>query len=131
MNDAPETPGASTPAETVEVEVAYAKPEVQRILSLLVPVGTSAVEAVRLSGITDEFPEIDPATAPLGIFGKAISGREQVLQERDRVEIYRPLLNDPKVQRAERARAQKAQNAQSTQKNQQAQRPARKAQKQQ
>lgn len=100
--------GAEDAVETIEVEVAYAKPEVQRLLRLRVPVGTSAQDAVRLSGIAEAFPEIDPASAPLGIFGKAISDRGQVLQPRDRVEIYRPLLNDPKAQRAERARAQKA-----------------------
>ncbi|MGV3591336.1 MAG: RnfH family protein [Gammaproteobacteria bacterium] len=91
------------------VEVAYALPQRQRIVTLTVPRGTTALEAVRLSGIADEFPEIDPETAEMGIFAKALDGRtlplpgDYQLAERDRVEIYRPLLIDPKEARQARA----------------------------
>jgi putative ubiquitin-RnfH superfamily antitoxin RatB of RatAB toxin-antitoxin module len=91
-------------AELIDVEVAYAKPEVQRLLQLRVPRGTTMVEAVRRSGIVELFPEIDPETAPLGIFGNRVKDRSRVLEPFDRVEIYRPLLHDPKEQRRQRAR---------------------------
>lgn len=90
--------------ELIEVEVAYAKPEVQRLFQLRVPRGTTMVEAVRRSGIVELFPEIDPDRAPLGIFGNRVKDRDRVLEAFDRVEIYRPLINDPKEQRRRRAR---------------------------
>jgi uncharacterized protein len=90
------------PPERITVEVAYARPEAQLILSLEVPVGTTVLEAVRLSGIVERFPEIDPAGAKLGIFGKLTRG-DTVLKAKDRVEIYRPLIADPKEVRRQRA----------------------------
>lgn len=90
--------------EMIDVEVAYAKPEVQRLLQLRVPRGTTMVEAVRRSGIVELFPEIEPDRAPLGIFGSRVKDRDRVLEPFDRVEIYRPLIHDPKEQRRERAR---------------------------
>lgn len=105
-------------AETgkIEVEVAYARPDRQKIISLEVSPGTTALEAAKLSGITEEFPEIELATAKLGLFGRHFGTRgikpahEYVLKERDRVEIYRPLIADPKEvrrRRAEKARREK------------------------
>lgn len=86
------------------VEVAYALPGEQVLLSLQVPVGTTLREAVLLSGLNGRFPALDLATAPLGVFGKVVSRPEgRVLQEGDRVEIYRPLLADPKEVRKRRA----------------------------
>jgi hypothetical protein len=93
--------------ETIPVEVAYARPDVQRILSIEVPRGTTVQEALERSGIAELFPEIDLERAPVGIFGTVVRDREQVLRAGDRVEIYRPLIADPKAQRAERARAQR------------------------
>jgi len=84
------------------VEVAYALPEQQLILELMVPDGTTAEQAVQQSGITVKFPEIDLAQNKLGIFGKLVKG-DTVLRERDRVEIYRPLIADPKEVRRQRA----------------------------
>lgn len=92
--------------ETIRVEVAYALPEVQRIIELKVPVGTLAFDAVVQSGIARQFPDIDLETAKMGLFGKAIKPKSQVLEEGDRVEIYRPLVSDPKASR--KARADKA-----------------------
>ena len=95
--------------EQITVEVAYALAERQRIIALQVPRGCSAREAARLSGITREFPDIDLDSADMGIFGKALDGKllplpdAYVLNPRDRVEIYRPLLIDPKAARQARA----------------------------
>ncbi|MCP5164790.1 MAG: RnfH family protein [Pseudomonadales bacterium] len=88
--------------QTIAVEVAYALPEKQAILSLQVPAGTSALEAARQSGISAQFDGIDLENAKLGIFGKVIAPT-QVLQDGDRVEIYRPLIADPKEVRKARA----------------------------
>lgn len=95
-------------ADILHIEVAYARPERQRVLALEVPAGTSALEAVRLSGIAVEFPEIDLEQAAVGVFGRVCPAGE-VLREGDRVEIYRPLVADPKEVR--RARAAKARGA--------------------
>jgi uncharacterized protein len=88
--------------ETIRVEVAYARPERQLILALEVPAGTTALEAAQLSGIEEQFPEIDLATQRLGIFGK-LCKPDRPLNAGDRVEIYRPLLVDPRVARRELA----------------------------
>lgn len=99
---------------SIGVEVAYATPQQQRIIALTVPHGTSAFDAVLQSGITREFPEIDPAAASMGIFSKPLDGkslplpRDYQLKARDRVEIYRPLLIDPKAARLARAAKLKA-----------------------
>ena len=96
-------------AEMIAVEVAYATPARQLLIPLQVPVGTTAYEAVLLSGIVNEFAGIDPESDPMGIFSKLLDGkvrptpRENVLRARDRVEIYRPLLIDPKQARLQRA----------------------------
>jgi hypothetical protein len=94
---------------SIKVEVAYATPEKQQIISLTVPEGCTAYDAVSESGIVDEFPGINPDKDPMGIFSKPLNGKGQplpqnyVLQEGDRVEIYRPLQIDPKQARLQRA----------------------------
>lgn len=99
----------SNPAGGIEVEVAWATPELQRIVSLQVPRGTTALEAVEQSGITDEFPEINLETADLGIFSRKLDGKrapapgDYVLKPRDRIEIYRPLRITPMEARKLRA----------------------------
>jgi uncharacterized protein len=92
--------------ETLEVEVAYARPERQLIIKLEVPVGTTAIEAVRLSGIEEQFPDIDLASQRLGVFGK-LCKNDRPLNPGDRVEIYRPLQVDPRAARRELAAAGK------------------------
>ena len=93
----------------IEVEVAYATPARQLIIKLQVPLGTTAYEAVLLSKISETFGDIDPDHAPMGIFSRRLDGKtrplpqEYTLQSRDRVEIYRPLLIDPKEARLLRA----------------------------
>ena len=79
--------------ETIVVEVAYALPHQQRLMTFEVEQGTSAMTAVERSGIVNEFPEIDLAVNKVGVFGKAIRNADQhELQAGDRVEIYRKLI---------------------------------------
>jgi putative ubiquitin-RnfH superfamily antitoxin RatB of RatAB toxin-antitoxin module len=86
----------------IRVEVVYALPQEQTILSLKVPPGTTAAQAIELSGVLKKHPEIDLARNKIGIFGKLIKP-ETVLREKDRVEIYRPLIADAKEIRKQRA----------------------------
>jgi len=94
-------------SETIEVEVAFARVDAQLLVSLRVAPGSSALDAVRASGLVAEFPEIDLVAPRLGIFGKAVAVTT-VLRAHDRVEIYRPLLADPKEVRRRRAAAGKS-----------------------
>ncbi|MDF2446466.1 MAG: protein YfjF [Moraxellaceae bacterium] len=99
-------------ADTITVEVVYGLPQEQALLQLAVPAGTTVREAARLSRLAERFPEIDIEHAPLGIFGKLLKAPEtQPLREGDRVEIYRPLLIDPKEARRLRALRAKAKRA--------------------
>jgi putative ubiquitin-RnfH superfamily antitoxin RatB of RatAB toxin-antitoxin module len=84
------------------VEVAFALPNRQALISLTVPVGTTVQEAIERSNISGEFPEIDLREAAVGIFGK-LANLGSTLRDRDRVEIYRPLIADPKAGRRRRA----------------------------
>jgi len=89
--------------DKIEVEIAYATPEQQVLLSIEVEPGTTVEQLIKRSGILEKFPEIEVGkTNKLGIFGKVIKG-SAVLREKDRVEIYRPLLADPKEVRRRRA----------------------------
>jgi hypothetical protein len=93
-------------AERISIEVAYARPEEQVILKLDVAPDTSIQQAIEQSGMLERFPEIDVGTLKAGIFGK-LKKLTQTLQQGDRVEIYRPLIADPKQVRKERAAAGK------------------------
>lgn len=89
----------------IRVEVAYALPHKQAIVEIRVPEGTTVQEAARLSGIAEKFEGIDLDDAKFGIFGHVVAPK-QVLKEDERVEIYRPLIADPKeVRKARAARA--------------------------
>lgn len=88
----------------MRVEVAFARPEKQQIVEVQVAEGTTAIEAVKLSGITEIFPEIDPDAIDMGVFGKVIKDPTvHELRDGDRVELYRPLKIDPKQARLNRA----------------------------
>ena len=88
----------------IVVEVVYALADQQKLLRLSLPQGTTARQAVLLSGMQEHFPGLDLLGSPLGIFGKAVSKpEERVLEEGERVEIYRSLLADPKEVRKQRA----------------------------
>ena len=97
--------------KTIGVEVAYALPQKQAIIEVRVVAGATALEAAQQSGITDTFAGIDLDNAKFGIFGKLVSAG-QVLREGDRVEIYRPLIADPKEVRKARAARAKDRRAQ-------------------
>ncbi|MCE0761084.1 RnfH family protein [Marinobacter sp. G11] len=89
----------------MQVEVAYARPDKQQIVPVKVPEGVTALEAVKLSGIVDIFPEIEPDAIDMGVFGKVIKDpASHELREGDRVELYRPLKIDPKQARLNRAK---------------------------
>ncbi|CAK9887414.1 MULTISPECIES: RnfH family protein [Pseudomonas] len=86
------------------VEVVYALAERQVLLSVEVPAGTTINEAVKLSEIAAHFPEADVQACQFGIFGRVIANPgEQTVEAGDRIEIYRPLLADPKEVRKQRA----------------------------
>ena len=89
------------------VEVAYALPDKQSLVSLEVEKGATLNEAIEASGILDSFEQIDLTKDRVGIFSK-FATLDTVLREKDRVEIYRPLIADPKQVRKERAAEGKA-----------------------
>jgi putative ubiquitin-RnfH superfamily antitoxin RatB of RatAB toxin-antitoxin module len=99
----------ATEESQITVEVAYALPEKQALKQLTVALGTTALEAVNQSGILELFAEIDIASAKMGIFSQVLgtkgldSPADYQLKHRDRIEIYRPLIADPKEVRRRRA----------------------------
>jgi putative ubiquitin-RnfH superfamily antitoxin RatB of RatAB toxin-antitoxin module len=94
-------------AETIRVEVVYAKPERQEVIGLTVPSGATVAQAIEASGLLAKYPEIDLTRNKLGIYAK-LAKLETPLHDRDRVEIYRPLIADPKEVRKQRAAEGKA-----------------------
>ena len=84
------------------VEVSYARDDKQSLISLEVKEGSTLKEAIELSGILEIYKQIDLSKDRLGIFSK-FATLDTVLREKDRVEIYRPLIADPKKVRKERA----------------------------
>lgn len=94
----------------IEIEVVYAAVDRQVLRSFSVNEGATVRDAVLASGIASEFPELNLAECPLGIFGKVVADPDsRVIQAGERIEIYRPLLADPKEVR--RLRAAKAAEA--------------------
>jgi len=89
-------------ADKIEIEVAYARPDQQVILSVTVPADATIEDAVRHSGVLEQFPEIDLADNKVGIFGKLVK-LDGSLHPGDRIEIYRALIADPKEVRRQRA----------------------------
>ncbi len=88
----------------MRVEVAYGLPQRQLIVALDVEEGCTVFEAARRSGIAERFAGLDLAQADMGVFGRLVANpREERLREGDRVEIYRPLIADPKEARKARA----------------------------
>ena len=86
----------------IQVEVAYARPDAQALLSVTGDPGMMVREAIERSGVLKRFPEIDLAINKVGVFGK-LAKLDQPLVSGDRVEIYRPLIADPTAQRKKRA----------------------------
>ena len=95
-------------ADSIRVEVVYALPQRQELVTLDLPAGATVREAVEASGLLDRHPEIDLDGAnKLGVFAKLVKA-DAALRDRDRVEIYRPLIADPKAVRKKRADEGKA-----------------------
>ena len=94
-------------ADFIDVEVVYALAERQGMMKVRMPAGSTLQRAIELSGLLQRYPEIDLANGCFGIYSR-ISKLDSVLRDRDRVEIYRPLIVDPKQARRQRAAAGKA-----------------------
>lgn len=88
-------------AETINIQVCYASDAVQFLRALQVPAGTTLEQAIALSGLAQAVPGLDVATLETGIYAKK-KPRDTVLREHDRVELYRPLIADPKHARRRR-----------------------------
>ena len=94
----------------LNIEVAYAEPGKQSLLAFQVACGTTARQAVLQSALPTEFPHVDFAAAPIGIFGKKVEDSTP-LRTGDRVEVYRALLVDPKENRRRKAAAKQKKEA--------------------
>ena len=88
--------------ETLRIELIYALPEKQQMISLQLPAGSTVRGAIDASGLLQKYPEIDLARNKLGVYAK-LAKPDTTLRDRDRVEIYRPLIADPKEVRKQRA----------------------------
>ena len=89
-------------AEKIKVEVVYALPEEQALLTVHVEEGSDVEHVILESGILEQYPEINLEKNKVGIFGK-LSKLTQTVREKDRIEIYRALIADPKEVRKKRA----------------------------
>lgn len=86
----------------IQVEVVLAMPDKQKLVALKIPDGSTLADAISYSGLVEMFEGFELDLAKVGVFGKKISP-EEVLRDGDRVEIYRPLIADPKEVRRQRA----------------------------
>jgi putative ubiquitin-RnfH superfamily antitoxin RatB of RatAB toxin-antitoxin module len=97
-------------SQTIQIEVAYATVSHQQIIALDVPVGTTVKQAISLSNIAEFFSDIEVSSDnnanKVGIFSQIVD-LETVVQSGERIEIYRPLLIDPRLARFERVRQSK------------------------
>lgn len=90
------------PAEKINVQVCYATPTLQFLRDLQVDAGTTLEQAIAQSGLLQQVPQIDLKADPVGIHAKKKT-LDTVLREHDRIEVYRPLIADPKEARRRRA----------------------------
>lgn len=99
----------SIESEMIHVEVVYALPYEQRVITLVVHQSMTVEEIIRESGILQAFPDIDLAKNKVGVFSRNVK-LDATVRDHDRIEIYRPLLADPKEirrKRAEQAKTEK------------------------
>lgn len=99
-------------AETIEVTVACAEPGRQTVLAVVLPAGSTAWEAVECSGILARHPALDAASCGVGIFGREVR-RDRALAAGERVEVLRPLPEDPRTRRRRLAREGRSMGARS------------------
>ncbi|CAD6514528.1 hypothetical protein LMG28727_00947 [Paraburkholderia kirstenboschensis] len=88
-------------SERLSVQVCYALATEQVLIAVELPAGATLMQAIEASGILQRYPQIDLGTQKVGVFGK-LKPLDTPLADHDRVEIYRPLLVDPKVSRQRR-----------------------------
>jgi putative ubiquitin-RnfH superfamily antitoxin RatB of RatAB toxin-antitoxin module len=86
----------------INIEIVYAQTQSSIEKSLQMPQGARIADALAQAAADQEFSGVDLTNAPVGVFGK-VAPRDQVLKEGDRIEIYRPLLEEPKLARRARA----------------------------
>ena len=87
----------------MKIEITYALPDRQELVTIDLPEGSTVMQAVEASGLLQKYPEIDPGGVnKLGVFAR-LAKADTVLRDRDRVEIYRPLIADPKEVRRQKA----------------------------
>lgn len=92
-------------SKMLALEVAYGTAEAQWLLPVHMPAGATVLEAVEVSGLYDAVPELRGEALVLGVFGQRLQRHEEyTLKQGDRIEVYRPLLIDPKQARRERAK---------------------------
>lgn len=89
-------------AELLAIEVCYARADAQVVVNLKLPPGSTVLDALEASDLLTKHPEIDLKKNKFGIWNK-LSKTDAVLRDRDRIEIYRPLIADPKEVRKQRA----------------------------
>lgn len=95
-------------AENINVEVSYALPQRCELIRLSLPAGSTVAQAIDASGLRERYPDLDvDGRNKVGIFAK-LTKLDVALRDRDRVEIYRPLIADPKAVRKKRADEGKA-----------------------
>ncbi len=93
--------------DSIHVEVLYAHTHKADLVRVNLPQGSTLQQALEASGLLQKHPEIDLSTNKVGVFGKLCKA-DAVLRDRDRVEVYRPLIADPKEVRRKRAEDGKA-----------------------
>jgi hypothetical protein len=98
---------AGTPGGSLRVEVVFALRNRQELIALELEPGATVAQAIEESAIADAFPDCDLATCQVGVWGHVVD-RSRRLQDGDRVEIYRPLLIDPRTARRQRAAEDRA-----------------------
>ena len=99
----------------IRIEIVYAQPGRQTLLEITVIEGTTVAGAIEASALRSVHPELDWSTSPVGIFGRLVSF-EHTLEDGDRIEIYRPLVADPKDSRHQRVARRRAERGESTRK---------------
>ncbi len=102
-------------AKHLDIEVCYALPHEQRIFALEVPADCDVEQAIKRSGVLEAYPQIELASAKVGIFGKMCK-LNATLRDKDRIEIYRKLIADPKESRRQKVEMERKKAAQAKQK---------------
>ena len=92
-------------SETIRVEVVYAPPEQQWSAQLTLPATATLTDALAAVASMEGFAALDLSRATVGVWGKVVIDRASALRDGDRVEIYRPLSEDPKEARRKRSAA--------------------------